>query len=84
MGNLISGGNSRPSVIRMFLKADSAEELVRLQLRMNVSILGRADYTDFSNVDGVWYCWFKIDVDHFPEILKQLMPQAEEVTDGAT
>ena len=55
---------ARPSQVRMFLKADSAEELVRLQLLTNVRLKGRADYTDITFADGQWYCWFLVDVDN--------------------
>lgn len=59
---------SRPSQVRMFLKADTPEELVSLQLRTNLFLKGRADYTDFTNVNGKWYCWFLIDLDQHPEL----------------
>ena len=55
---------AKPSQVRMFLRAGSAEELVRLQLQTNVRLQGRADFTDFQNVDGDWYCWFLVDVDN--------------------
>ena len=73
-----SRANSRPSQIRMFLRADSAEELVRLQLRNNVQMKGRADYTDIQHVDGVWYCWFLVDVEHNPQFLEQVNGTTEE------
>jgi hypothetical protein len=53
----------------MFLKADTAEELVRLQLQTNVRVMGRADYTDITFADGKWYCWFLVDADFFPEVV---------------
>lgn len=59
---------ARPSQIRMFLRAATPEELVRLQLQTNLQLKGRADYTDFSFADGQWYCWFLVDVDNNPEI----------------
>jgi hypothetical protein len=65
-----SGKESSPALIRMFLEADTARELVGLQLKVNILLKGRADYTDFSNVDGKWYCWFAVDIDKNPEVLK--------------
>ena len=62
--------SSRPSLVRSFLRADSAEMLVRLQLQMNVALMWRADFTDIQFVDGFWYAWFLVDVDTHPEILK--------------
>lgn len=56
--------------MRMFLRAGSPEGLVRLQLQMNTLLKGRADFTDFQFVDGQWYCWFAVDVDQYPEVLK--------------
>ncbi len=53
-----------PSQVRMFLRADSAEELVRLQLQTNLRLKGRADYTDITFADGQWYCWFMVNVDN--------------------
>ena len=44
--------------------------LVRLQLQMNVMLMGRADFTDIQFVDGFWYAWFLVDVDLHPAILK--------------
>ena len=64
--------DARPSQVRMFLRAVSAEELVRLQLLTNAKLLGRADYTDIQFVDGFWYAWFLVDIDKYPEILKGL------------
>lgn len=60
---------ANPSLVRMFLRADSAEELVRLQLLTNVRLGGQASYTDIQFADGAWYAWFLVDVDRFPEIL---------------
>lgn len=53
----------------MFLKADTAEGLVRLQLLTNTKLMGRADYTDIQFVDGFWYAWFLVDIDRYPELL---------------
>lgn len=69
---------SRPSQIRMFLRADSAEELVRLQVRNNIFLKGRADYTDFQFVDGKWYCWFLVDLDQHRNFLQQIKLDPEE------
>ena len=70
----ISGDNkSSPSLVRAFLRADSAEMLVRLQLELNVALLGRADFTDIQFADGYWYAWFLIDVDQNPEIIEGIM-----------
>lgn len=57
-------------MIRMFLKADSPEGLVSLQLQTNVMLKGRADYTDIQFADGFWYAWFLVDIDQNPEVLK--------------
>ena len=54
----------------MFLRADSAEMLVRLQLQTNVRLMGRANFTDIQFVDGLWYAWFLVDIDRYPELLK--------------
>jgi hypothetical protein len=67
-----SVNTAKPSQVRVFLRADSAEELVRLQLLTNVKLMGRADYTDIQFVDGFWYAWFLVDVDKYPEILEGL------------
>lgn len=54
----------------MFLKADSAEMLVRLQLQTNVRLMGRADFTNIQFVNGFWYAWYLVDIDRYPELLK--------------
>ena len=55
----------------MFLRADSAEMLVRLQLETNIQLMGRADYTDIQQADdGKWYAWFLVDVAQYPKFLK--------------
>ncbi len=60
MSMRISSKGASPTEIRMFLRADSAEELVRLQLRNNIKFQAAFSYTDFSQspVDKKWYCWF--------------------------
>jgi hypothetical protein len=75
MGSRVS---SRPSQVRMFLRADTPEELVRAQLRNNIFLKGRADYTDVQFVDGQWYCWFLVDVEQNRVFLKQLELDPEE------
>lgn len=71
MSMLGTSGSSSPSLVRMFLRADSAEMLVRLQLQTNVLLLGRADYTDIQQADdGKWYAWFLVDVAKYPQFLK--------------
>jgi len=60
---------SNPSLVRMFLRANSAEELVRSQLLTNVRLGGQASYTDIQFADGFWYAWFLVDIEKFPEIL---------------
>jgi hypothetical protein len=62
---------ARPSQIRMFLRADTPVGLVRLQLQNNIKLMGRADYTDIQFVNGQWYCWFMVDIDQNPQVLKQ-------------
>lgn len=52
------------------MKADSAEMLVRLQLQVNVALMGRADFTDIQYVGGAWYAWFLVDVDKYPTLAK--------------
>lgn len=59
-----------PSQVRMFLRADTPEELVSLQLQTNLLVKGRADYTDIQFVKGSWYAWFMVDVDRYPEVLR--------------
>lgn len=74
----ISGDSgSTLSQVRMFLKADSAEMLVRLQLQTNVLLMGRADFTDIQFVDGSWYAWYLLDVDKYPELLKGIFNGSE-------
>lgn len=73
MAMMGSGHKSRISEVRMFLRADSAEELVRLQLQTNVQLRGQASYTDFGlTPDGKFICWFLVDVDQYPEFIKQI------------
>lgn len=64
--------NSNPSMVRMFLRADSAEELVRLQLQTNLMLRGRADYSDIQFADGFWYAWFLVDLDKNQALMEQL------------
>lgn len=71
MGGLGTSYNARPGNVRMFLRADSAEGLVRLQLKNNVYLKGQASYTDVTQAaDGKWYCWFLVDMDEYPEYMK--------------
>lgn len=56
----------------MFLRADSPEGLVRLQLQANAMLMGRADFTDIQFVDGFWYAWFLVDVDRYAGVLEKL------------
>lgn len=65
MSMMGSGGPSRVTRVRMFLEADSAEELVRLQLQNNLKFQSEFSYTDFSSVDGKWFCWFLVDLIEF-------------------
>lgn len=69
IGTLTEG---RVSLIKTFLKADTAEGLVRLQLQTNVAVRGQAHFTDIQFVDGFWYAWFTVDIDRFPEFIKVL------------
>lgn len=64
--------NARPSEVRMFLRADSPEGLVRLQLQANTMLMGRADFTNIQFVDGFWYAWFLVDVDRYSRELEKL------------
>ena len=64
--------NAKPSEVRMFLKSDSPEGLVRLQLQTNTMLMGRADFTDIQFVDGFWYAWFLVDVDRYAGVLEKL------------
>lgn len=66
LGTVVQGN---PSLVRMFLRADTAEKLVRLQLLTNVRLGGQANYTDIQFADGFWYAWFLVDIEKFPEIL---------------
>ena len=54
----------------MFLRADSPEGLVGLQLKVNTLLRGQANFTDIQSVDGFWFAWFLVDVDKNPEVLK--------------
>lgn len=66
LGTVVQGN---PSFVRMFLRADTAEKLVRLQLLTNVRLGGQANYTDIQFADGFWYAWFLVDIEKFPEML---------------
>lgn len=69
MGMQGSGAYSSITEIRMFLRADSAEALVRQQLMNNVKFGSQFSYTDFTHspIDKKWYCWFLIDMQVFQE-----------------
>ena len=73
MSMVLGGRGSSLSEIRVFLRADSPEGLVRLQLLTNTKLKSQAQYTDFSNVDGQWYCWFLVDVDRNAGIIGELI-----------
>lgn len=64
--------NARPSNVRMFLRADSAEGLVRLQLQTNLALHGQANFTDIQFVEGQWYAWFLVDVDEHRKFLEAI------------
>lgn len=64
--------SASPSKVRMFLRADSAENLVRLQLQTNIFLKGQANFTDFQFAKGKWYCWFLIDVAEHQSFLEQV------------
>ena len=81
MGMMGTRVTAKPSQIRMFLRADSAEELVRLQLQTNLKVKGRADFTDFTYVEAekTWYCWFMVDIDqHGLDLFEELNGIAQE------
>jgi hypothetical protein len=60
----------------MFLRAGTAEELVRSQVNVNVLVMGRAEFTDIQFVEGQWYAWFLLDIDAVsPNVLQTLMPE---------
>lgn len=65
-----SSASARPSNVKFFLRADSAEELVRLQLENNVRLQGQAFYTDITFANGSWYAWFLVDLDKHPELVE--------------
>lgn len=62
-----SGDISKPSRVRMFLRAATPEELVGLQLQLNLLIEGQASFTDITFAQGKWYAWFLIDFDEYGE-----------------
>lgn len=64
--------SASPSKVRMFLRADTAEELVRLQLQTNLFLKGQANFTDFQFVKGKWFCWFLVDVAENQKFLEQV------------
>ena len=72
MLSVSAASSAGPSQIKLFLRADSPEGLVSLQLQVNLLAKGQANYTDFSNVSGKWYCWFQIDIDQYPEVVEFL------------
>lgn len=73
MSGIVAGrATARPSQIRMFLRADSPEELVSLQLQANLLLKGRADFTDIQFAQGKWYAWFLLDVDAYPQVIKAI------------
>lgn len=50
--------------VRNFLRADSAEELVRLQLQTNLKHGLSFSFTDFMvGPDGKFYCWYLVDLE---------------------
>ena len=67
-------GTASPANIRMFIRAGSAEELVRAQLQVNLLLKGQANFTDIQNVEGQWYAWFLIDVNKHHDVI-QLKPE---------
>lgn len=64
--------SSSPAEIRMYLEAASPQELVSLQLQTNILLMGQADFCDFQFANGKWYCWFLVNVDKHPQVLKGL------------
>lgn len=74
MGTRVS---ARPSQIRLFLRADSAEELVRLQLQTNFRLKGRADFTDITFANDQWYAWYMVDIDNHQDLLGELLDGIE-------
>ena len=49
--------------IKSFLRADTAEELVRLQLENNTKHAGFFDYHVMLGPDNKFYAWFYIDIE---------------------
>lgn len=73
MSMMIGGaGDSRPSQIKMFLKAKTPEALVQKQLDLNLKLKGQASFTDITRSDGFWFAWFLIDIDRYPIVLEKL------------
>ena len=73
MSMIGSGGHSAsPSSIKLFLRADSPEELVQKQLDVNLAIKGEISLTDITFADGEWVGWFLIDIDKYRSILGDL------------
>lgn len=72
-----SAHKGRVSEIRLFLEADSPQGLVRLQLQTNMRLKGQASFTDFTFADGKWFCWYMVDVDKYPDLLKQAQGRVE-------
>lgn len=69
MGMQGAGVSRQLTEVRMFLSANSANELVRKQLLNNVKFGMSFSYTDFtqSPIDKLWYCWFLIDLELIEE-----------------
>ena len=85
MSMIGSGGGSRPSEIRMFLRAETPEELVRQQLRINILVKGQANFADFYQAqDGNHYCWFAVDVDRYGQALEEILAGITQEVDNAS
>lgn len=79
MSMMIGGaGSSRPSQIKMFLKAKTPEALVQKQLGLNLKVKGQASFTDINFVKGFWYCWFLVDIDRYPQVIEELHGSTEK------
>lgn len=59
-----TGSSGAVTEVRMYLRAESADALVRSQFLNNLKYKSQFGYTDFtqSPVDKQWYCWFLIDI----------------------
>jgi adenosine deaminase len=48
--------------VKLFLTADTAEQLVKKQVENNLLHLKEFEYTDINKVGNKWYAWYGLDI----------------------